>query len=297
LLIHTKKPIIIDDIATTELLPEVQKAALISGGLRSTLIAPMIWQGRLIGALSVASKQLNAFTVRDVEFLGAVATQVTAIVRMSSLVEELQSSTSQLQQAHEGTVLMLASAAEAHDHTTGRHLQRVRQLTEAIARELGHDDEQAAALGMAATLHDIGKIRVPDSVLGSSNSLVEAEWVLMKQHTLWGSAFLHEQPGFELAASVARHHHERWDGGGYPDGLMGQEIPESALITTVADSFDAMTNHRPYRRGRPVDEAVREIASCSGTQFSPRVVEALVRLFERGALAFVHPDEDELDAA
>ena len=297
LLIQTKKPIIIDDIATTELLPEVQKAALISGGLRSTLVAPMIWQGRLIGGLSVASKRVNGFTVRDVEFLEAVATQVTAIVRMSSLVEELQVSTSQLQRSHEGTVLMLASAAEAHDHTTGRHLQRVRAISEAIACELGYDDERASALGMAATLHDIGKIRVPDSVLGSSNSLAEAEWVLMKQHTLWGAAFLSEQPGFELAASVARHHHERWDGAGYPDGLAGEEIPESALITTVADSFDAMTNHRPYRRGRPVDEAVREIVSCSGTQFSPRVVDALVRLFERGELAFVRPDEDLQEAA
>ena len=212
-------------------------------------------------------------------------------------MEELQTSTSRLQRAHEGTVLMLASAAEAHDHTTGRHLQRVQEITEAIARELGYDDAGASALGMAAILHDIGKIRVPDSVLGSSNSLAEAEWVLMKQHTLWGAAFLSEQPGFELAASVARHHHERWDGDGYPDGLAGDAIPESALITTVADSFDAMTNNRPYRRGRPVEEAVREIQSCSGTQFSPRVVDALVRLFKRGDLAFVHPDEDELAAA
>lgn len=297
LLIRTMKPILIDDIETTELLPEAQRHALTTGGLRSTLIAPMIWQDRLIGALSVASKRRNAFTVRDVEFLAAVATQVTAIVRMSSLVEELQTSTSQLQQAHEGTVMMLASAAEAHDHTTGRHLQRVREITEAIARELGYDDAGASALGMAAILHDIGKIRVPDSVLGSPNSLAEAEWVLMKQHTLWGAAFLSAQPGFELAASVARHHHERWDGAGYPDGLAGDAIPESALITTVADSFDAMTNNRPYRRGRPVGEAVREIQSCAGTQFSPRVVDALVRLFERGDLAFVHPDEEELAAA
>lgn len=297
LLIRTMKPILIDDIETTELLPQKQRHALTAGGLRSTLIAPMIWQNRLIGALSVASKRANAFTVRDVEFLASVATQVTAIVRMSSLVEELQTSTSRLQRAHEGTVLMLASAAEAHDHTTGRHLQRVQEITEAIARELGYDDAGASALGMAAILHDIGKIRVPDSVLGSSNSLAEAEWVLMKQHTLWGAAFLSEQPGFELAASVARHHHERWDGDGYPDGLAGDAIPESALITTVADSFDAMTNNRPYRRGRPVEEAVREIQSCSGTQFSPRVVDALARLFKRGDLAFVHPDEDELAAA
>jgi len=294
---RTMRPVIIDDLETTGLLVGPRRRALVGVGLRSALIAPMIWEDQMIGALSVASKQRDAFTMRDVEFVAAVATQVTAIVRMSSLVEDLQVSTSQLLQAHEGTVLMLASAAEAHDHTTGRHLQRVREITEAIARELGYDGAGANALGMAAILHDIGKIRVPDSVLGSSNSLAEAEWVLMKQHTLWGAAFLADQPGFELAASVARHHHERWDGAGYPDGLAGDDIPESALITTVADSFDAMTNNRPYRRGRPVEEAVREIQSCSGTQFSPRVVDALVRLFEQGELAFVHPDEDELAAA
>jgi putative two-component system response regulator len=146
---------------------------------------------------------------------------------------------------------------------------------------------------MAATLHDIGKIRVPDSVLGSSNALAEAEWALMRQHTLWGSAFLTGQPGFELATIVARSHHERWDGAGYPDGLAGEDIPEEALITTVADSFDAMTNNRPYRAGRPVADAVAEIVSCSGTQFSPRIVAALVRLFERGDLDFVHADDDE----
>ena len=155
---------------------------------------------------------------------------------------------------------MLASAAEAHDHTTGRHLQRVRQISEALARELGYDDERAAALGMAATLHDIGKIRVPDSVLGSSNSLAEAEWVLMKQHTLWGSAFLGEQPGFELAASVARHHHERWDGGGYPDGLARRRDPGERADHDGRGQL-RRDDEPPARtaRGRPVDEAVREI--------------------------------------
>ena len=96
-----------------------------------------------------------------------------------------------------------------------------------------------------------------------------------------------------MAASVARHHHERWDGAGYPDGLAGEAIPEPALITTVADSLDAMTSNRPYRQGRPLAEAVDELVRCAGTQFSPRVVEALVRLHERGELQFVHPDADD----
>lgn len=290
---RTRRPLIIDDLRADRRLDIAERELTEAAGLRSALIAPMIWENDLIGVLSVASRRQGAFSVRDAEFVQAVATQVTAIVRMSSFVEQLQASSSQLRAAHTGTVLMLASAAEAHDHTTGRHLQRVREITEALARELAYGEDDARALGLAATLHDIGKIRVPDSVLGSSKALAEAEWTLMKQHTIWGSGFLSGQTGFELAASVARHHHERWDGAGYPDGIAGDAIPVAAQITTVADSLDAMTNDRPYRAGRPVGEAVAEIVRCSGTQFSPRVVDALVRLYERGELTFVRDEDHE----
>ncbi len=100
----------------------------------------------------------------------------------------------------------------------------------------------------------------------------------MEHHAVWGAQLLEGHPGFELAASVARSHHERWDGTGYPDGRSGDAIPEAAAIVTVADSFDAMISDRPYRKGRPVAEAIREIAAGSGTQFSPKVAAALVRL-------------------
>jgi diguanylate cyclase (GGDEF)-like protein/PAS domain S-box-containing protein len=291
-LTRTKRPLIMDDLENDARVGDEERQMLAAAGLKSALLAPMIWENNLIGALMVASARKGAFSVRDAEFVAAVATQVTAIVRMSSLLDQLRSSTAQLQRAHEGTVLMLASAAEAHDSTTGRHLSRVREISMALAREMGYEEDAAQALGLAATLHDIGKIRVPDSVLGSAQSLAEAEWVLMKQHTIWGGAFLAGQTGFELAAAVARYHHERWDGTGYPDGLSGTQIPEGALITTVADSLDAMTSNRPYRAGRPLAAAVEEIVRCSGTQFSPRVVEALVRLYERGELDFVESNGD-----
>jgi HD-GYP domain-containing protein (c-di-GMP phosphodiesterase class II) len=284
---RTKRPLILDDIERDERVDGEERAMLVEAGLRSSLVAPMIWENTLIGILTVASSRTGAFSVRDSEFVAAVATQVTAIVRMSSLVDRLRTSSDQLRHAHEGTVLMLASAAEAHDAATGQHLGRVRDISEALALELGYEDDSARGLGLAATLHDIGKIRVPDSVLGSAQSLADAEWVLMKQHTIWGGAFLAGQPGFELASTVARYHHERWDGTGYPDGISGAAIPEAALITTVADSLDAMTSDRPYRGGRPLSEAVDEIVRCAGTQFSPRVVEALVRVHEQGKLAFV----------
>ena len=106
----------------------------------------------------------------------------------------------------------------------------------------------------------------------------------MKQHTVWGAEFLSDRPEFETAAVIARSHHERWDGTGYPDGLSDGDIPEPATIVSVADSFDALISDRPYRKGGSVAEAVAEISACSGKQFSPNVVEALVRLSERGGL-------------
>ena len=285
-----RKPIFINDLATTELLTKPERELLAGAGLASGLAVPMIWHNQLVGMLSVAAKQPSAFTAWDAHFLTGVASQVTAIVFMTTLVEELRSASEHLTQAHAETVMMLASAAEAHDHTTGRHLQRVRTLTEALSLELGYNEDRAHQLGLAAVLHDIGKIRVPDAVLASSAALTPDEWVIMRQHTTWGSDFLDGRHGFDLAALVALAHHERWDGAGYPRGLKGEEIPEAAAITCVADTFDAMTNDRPYRAGRPAAEAVIEIVSCSGTQFSPRVVDALVRLAKRGGLAFVESE-------
>jgi HD-GYP domain-containing protein (c-di-GMP phosphodiesterase class II) len=257
----------------------------------------MIWHDRLVGILSVASKQEAAFTSWDAHFLTAIAGQVTAIVYMTTLVDELKAASESLAQAHGETVMMLAAAAEAHDDTTGRHLRRVRAITEALSLELGYSEEQAYELGLASVLHDIGKIRVPDTVLTSPGKLADDEWAVMKQHTLWGAEFLSGRPGFDLARVIARSHHERWDGMGYPDGLAGEEISEAALIIAVSDSFDAITSDRPYRAGRPAADAVEEIVSCSGQQFSPPVVAGLVRLFKRQALPLTENASAERAAA
>lgn len=294
---RTKRPVIIDAVATTPFVNESRRALLLAAGIQSAIVAPMVWQGKVVGTLSAGAKDVSAFGPRDAQFLNTVATQVTAIVRTESLVADLQSASSRLLQAHTETVLMLASAAEAHDQSTGHHLQRVRGIAEALARELGHDEETTKEIGLAAVLHDIGKIRVPDYVLTSADSLGDAEWALMKQHTVWGAEFLGSRPGFGLAAGVARSHHERWDGTGYPIGLVGEQIPEAATITSVADSLDAMTNDRPYRQGRALGDAILEVQAWSGRQFSPRVAEALVRLYERGALPGMEAHTRDEDGA
>ena len=293
----TKRPIIVDDLAEDARYSERQKELLRETGLHSAVFVPMIWQGEFVGVLSVAVRQHASLDARDARFLAAIADQLTAIIRMESLVDDLESAARHLQEARGDTVVLLAAAAEAHDDGTGQHLRRVRVTSELLARELGYDDAEVETLGLAAILHDIGKIRVPESILLSPSRLNGEEWAVMKQHTSWGGEFLSERPGFEVAATIARAHHERWDGSGYPLGLAGEEIPMYAAIVSVADSLDAITNDRPYRTGRSLEWAVGEIVRCSGTQFSPRVVAALRSLYGRGALPFVAPVDDERLAA
>ncbi len=282
---RVRRPIIVDDPQDDQRLTSTQRELLGAAGLRSGLVAPMIWRNELIGHLAVASRRKRAFGPSDAEFLMAIATQVTAITRTATLVEELQSASDQLLDAQAETVMLLAAVAETRDHATGLHLQNVRAITEAVALELGYGEEDAAELGLAAVLHDIGKIRVPDLVVSTASELTDEEWELMRQHTVWGAEFLEGRPGFEMAASIARSHHERWDGSGYPIGLSGGDIPVPATIVAVADAFDAMTTDRPYRTARSVATAVREIVACSGQQFSPTVAQALARLHRRRGLS------------
>jgi diguanylate cyclase (GGDEF)-like protein/PAS domain S-box-containing protein len=290
ILAKTRRPIILEDLSSDDRLTPAERALLAQAGLQSAIIAPMLWDGELAGTVAVARNRRAAFDPRDAEFLAGVANQVTAIVRMASLVDGLQSATERLSDAQAHTVTMLAAAAEAHDHTTGLHLESVRALAEGIAREMGYGEGAVRELGLAATLHDIGKIRVPDSILSSPVHFdiddweIARVWDVLKQHSVWGAEFLGQRPEFALAAKVARWHHERWDGAGYPDGIAAEQIPEEVTIVTVADAFDAIVHERPYRAARPFGEAMAEIVRCRGIQFNPVVVDALVRLHERGAL-------------
>jgi len=281
---ESKRPLFVADAFSDTRLSLRQRELLRETGMKSVLIVPMIWQDRLVGAMSVGRTRKNAFTTRDARLLSGVSAQVTAIVETDLLLSRLQQTTAKLLEAHTESVMMVAHAAESHDPSTANHLRRVCQVTTALAIELGKLEEDATQLGIAAMLHDIGKLRVPPSILGSTAALTPEEWTVMRNHTLWGAELLVSRPGFELAAIIARWHHERADGKGYPDGLAGDEIPESVAIAQVADAFDALISDRPYRSGRSAAEAVREIKLNAGSQFSPRVVAALERLLERGEL-------------
>lgn len=172
----------------------------------------------------------------------------------------------------------LASAIEAKDHYSGGHTQRVARLASKLAN--AHDSALGSneQLRFGFTLHDVGKIGVPEDILLKSSTLTEDEWEVMRAHPMIGLQII-EPVGFgEVVEGIVLHHHERWDGDGYPDGLKGEEIPLGARLFAVADAFDAMTTDRPYRRGMPKEHAIREIREESGRQFDPSAVDSFLSI-------------------
>ena len=177
----------------------------------------------------------------------------------------------------------LVATIDSQHLNTRDHSQNVAAYAAAIGERMGLTRERIVLLRRAALFHDIGKVAVRGEVLNKPSRLTDEEFEEIKVHAVVGGAMLHHS-GFEVEADWVRHHHERLDGRGYPDGLPGGEIPIEARIIHVADSFEAMTSDRPYHQGRPVGEAVDELRRCAGTQFEPRVVEALVELLDADAL-------------
>jgi HD-GYP domain-containing protein (c-di-GMP phosphodiesterase class II) len=164
------------------------------------------------------------------------------------------------------------------DLNTGVHSTRLAEWALHVGGELGLDQQALADLEVAALLHDIGKIGIPDAILQKPARLTEAEYGLMKKHPEYGWAVLRNVPGMERTSLLILHHHESYDGRGYPAGLKGQEIPIGSRIVSVIDAFDAMVSSRPYREGLPFEEAERRLVLASGTQFDAAVVHSFLPL-------------------
>src|SRR4029077_4456952 len=162
------------------------------------------------------------------------------------------------------------------DLNTGVHSTRLAEWGMRVGQELGLEESELQSLEVAALLHDIGKMGIPDAILRKPGRLDPEEYALMKKHPEYGWAVLRMLPGFERAALDILHHHENFDGKGYPAGLKDTEIPIVSRIVTVIDAFDAMVSSRPYRKGLPHEEAVRRLINCSGTQFDSAVVQCFL---------------------
>jgi putative nucleotidyltransferase with HDIG domain len=184
----------------------------------------------------------------------------------------------ELSSAYRGTALVLGDVIEADDGYTGEHCKSVVGLALELAEHLGLSAERQRNLEFAALLHDVGKVAIPKEIINKPGKLDPHEWTIIKTHTLEGQKMLERVGGFmREVGMIVRSHHERWDGGGYPDGLAGEQIPLEARIIACCDTWNAMRTDRPYRNALSVDVAIAELLSNAGNQFDPRVLDTFVR--------------------
>jgi putative nucleotidyltransferase with HDIG domain len=232
-----------------------------------------------------------AFLVRH-----ASSTVQRQAITLRARSRELMDSYRRLEESSLEAIKSLNATVDAKDPYTAGHSARVQRIALAVATELGVTPDRLDAVRFGGLFHDIGKIAVPDSILTKPGKLDDAEFDVIRRHPADGAEILSHFSRLREAVPLIRHHHERWDGQGYPDRLVGDAIPLEACVVGLADAWDAMTTDRPYRAAMSAEEAAAEIRRCRGTQFSPAVVDAFFTAFRRQPAVF-QPDEPALDVA
>jgi putative two-component system response regulator len=203
-----------------------------------------------------------------------------------------------LENSYRAAVHMLGEAGHYNDTDTGAHIWRMAAYSRALAAASGWDEEACALLELASAMHDTGKIGIPDAILKKPGALDAEEWAIMKTHTGIGHSILAKGEGalFRLAAEIALHHHEHWDGSGYPVGLAGEAIPESARVVAVADVFDALSTKRPYKEAWPLQRVLATIRESAGSHLDPRLVAHFLAIEPRILDIKARWDEEGADA-
>jgi response regulator RpfG family c-di-GMP phosphodiesterase len=227
--------------------------------------------------------QKNPFDLAEISQAVDRALELRAVYKLrhdyrEQLEQQLREKEEELRRTYDGTVIGFAAMMEGKDASTMAHLFRVRDYCTLLGRELGLPDKRLRDLQLGSMLHDIGKYRIPDSILTKPGPLTDDEWVIMRKHPEYGATFVQHIPFLAGAYDVIAHHHERYDGGGYPDGLAGEGVPLAARIFSVVDAYDAMVSKRCYKDAQPSMDAIAELRRCAGTQFDPEVVEAFERI-------------------
>ena len=244
----------------------------------SSLCVPLLANRQVLGVLNIRTKTDGSdFTQQDLELASQLANIAAAAIENAELHDQLQS-------LFLSTVSALANSIDARDPYTKGHSERVTAYAVMIAEGLELSADELELLRYAGLLHDIGKIRIRDHILHKPGRLTDPEFDEMKKHPEYGVEIMQPVAAFRHILPAMLHHHERFDGRGYPHGLAGEEIPLTARILCVADCFDAMTSDRPYRKGMPVADAVAELAKNKTTQFDPRLVDIFLKVVEQGRI-------------
>ena len=253
-----------------ESLDESEAFVLRKLGLHAVLMLPIRVRGRPWGLVEVYDARQRSFDGADTALAELLVGHLEVLLAQFEHAEAVE-------RLYRETLASLTSALEAKDDYTSAHAREVSDLAVAVARRLGASEELVQAIELGALLHDIGKIRIPEAVLHKRSALDDEEWAVMRTHPVVGEQILAPIEALANVVPIVRSSHERWDGGGYPDGLSGEEIPLGARIVAVCDAFRAMVEPRPYRPALDLEAARAELDRCSGTQFDPSVVTALLR--------------------
>lgn len=270
---YNGKPLIVNDVSSDERF--FSAADKVSGfKTRNIICVPLKIKSRIIGVLEGINKIKGGFSNSDLKLIKTLSNYIAISIENASLYKELKDT-------FYNTVEILAQVIELRDPYTGGHTKRVVDYSLGIGRYLGLPENELEDLKLAAILHDIGKIGVKDSVLLKPGRLDNAEFELMKNHTLFGTKLIKNISQLKKVVPGIELHHEKYDGSGYPHGLKGEKIPVVARIISVADAFDSMVTNRPYRKKGSKESAFKELKRCTGTQFDPVIVEAFMHVFGR----------------
>ncbi|MDI6736813.1 MAG: GAF domain-containing protein [bacterium] len=242
--------------------------------INSTLSLPLVAKDETIGAVSISSFQPDAFTEDNLRMLSTLAPQVAIALENARIYLDMQ-------ELYTSTVEALASEIETRNPYTRGHSERVTHYSAEIAKRLGFNIREIETIKYAGLLHDLGKIGISDDVLLKPGKLTDEEYEQMKHHPIKSESILRIIAFLREILPIVRHHHEHYNGKGYPDGLKGEQIPLGARIIAVADAFDAITSDRPYRQAKSMEEAVEIIKECTETQFDPQVVQTFLEIIAR----------------
>lgn len=226
-----------------------------------------------VTAMSDMDDEIKGFDAGAVDYIQKPVSGPIVLRRVQTHISLVRAQ--EFEDSQKAAIFMLGEAGHYNDTDTGVHIWRMADYSRALAEAVGWPEQMVERMELAAPMHDTGKIGTPDSILQAPRKLTADEWEIMKQHTVIGYDILRksETPIFIMAAEIAHYHHEKWDGSGYPVGLSGDGIPESARIVALADVFDALTMKRPYKEPWSVDDSVVEIIRGAGGHFEPRLVE------------------------
>ncbi|MBF0203183.1 MAG: response regulator [Desulfamplus sp.] len=243
-----------------------------------------------ITAMSDVEDESRGFEVGGVDYITKPVSKVIVRARVANHLalhdqkvaceKTVMQRTSELEESQRSAIFMLGEAGDYNDTDTGTHIWRMAAYSSAIASCMEWSVEMSAMLELAAPMHDIGKLGIPDAILKKTGPLTDEDWKIMKTHPQIGHSILSKSttPLFSMASDVALFHHEKWNGKGYPRGLKREEIPESARIVAVADVFDALTMKRPYKEAWPLERALEEIKASSGSHFDPEIVKCFLKV-------------------